>query len=37
MARRLNEIVKLLEEPGLIQRELDRRLEAARSTDPAGH
>jgi site-specific DNA recombinase len=27
-------IVKLLEEPGLIQRELDRRLEAARSTDP---
>jgi site-specific DNA recombinase len=28
------EIVKLLEEPGLIQSELDRRLEAARSTDP---
>ncbi len=29
------EIVKLLEEPGLIQSELDRRLEAARHTDPA--
>ena len=28
------EIVKLLEEPGLIQSELDRRLEAARHTDP---
>ena len=28
------EIVKLLEDPGLIQRELDRRLEAARHTDP---
>jgi site-specific DNA recombinase len=28
------EIVKLLEEPGLIQVELDRRLEAARYTDP---
>ena len=34
MARRLNEIVKLFEEPGLIQSELDRRLEAARHTDP---
>src|ERR1700724_1905851 len=28
------EIVKLLEEPGLIQSELDRRLQAARHTDP---
>jgi site-specific DNA recombinase len=28
------EIVKLLEEPGLIQSELDRRLEAARHTNP---
>jgi site-specific DNA recombinase len=28
------EIVKLLEDPGLIQSELDRRLEAARHTDP---
>ena len=28
------EIVKLLEEPGLIQSELDRRLEVARHTDP---
>jgi site-specific DNA recombinase len=29
------EIVKLLEDPGLIQGELDRRLEAARHTDPS--
>ena len=30
----MDQIVKLLEEPGLIQSELDRRLEAARHTDP---
>ena len=29
-----NEIVKLIEDPGLIQAELDRRLEAARHADP---
>ena len=28
------EIIRLLEDPGLIQRELDRRLEAARNSDP---
>jgi len=29
------EVIKLLEDPTLIQQELDRRLEAARSSDPA--
>jgi hypothetical protein len=30
-----SEVVRLLEDPTLIQRELDRRLAAARSSDPA--
>ena len=34
MSIRANPFVKLLEDPGLIQSELDRRLEAARHVDP---